>query len=224
MLLKDARLFGRDWAVLGDVVTAALLWTLLPVVAGPVHRAPTTLVARAMMLALTVGLGYEVGARAVPFEREGLAWCRLAPVRAMRWNLVKLAGGAVISLPLVLIAALTIRFALPLGWLDWAEVLTTAVAALTVALCLGLWTGWKFGDPAWTNPRAMLTLNGRLIASFLLIVQAGIWFTLMVLADRFRETLPSGLALWGPPILAVLAGAPLLAAATRRAGRYEWRG
>src|SRR5206468_372204 len=155
-------------------------------------------------LALTVGLGYEVGARAVPLERDGLAWCRLAPVPPLRWNLVKLAGGAALSFPLMLVAAVVVRLALPLSWLAWAEALVASVSALGLSLCLGLWTGWKFGDPRWTDPRAMLTLNGRLIAAAALIAQAGMWLGLLALGERFREALPPGILMWGPPVLAGL--------------------
>src|SRR5207237_295420 len=40
MILKDARLLLRDWPVLADVVMAALLWTVLPLVLTPIRRGP----------------------------------------------------------------------------------------------------------------------------------------------------------------------------------------
>ncbi len=224
LLVKDARLFVRDWTVLGDVITAALLWTLLPLVAAPLHQAPAPQLARAMLIALAVGLGYEVGARAVPFERAALPWCGVAPVPPLRWNLAKLAGGAALSLPLLAIAAAAVRAALPLGWMEWEEALTAALSALVMALTLGLWTGWAFGDPRWTNPRAMLTLTGRVVASALLIAQAAMWLVMLALADHFRAALPPGIHSWGPPLLAAGLVAPLLQLAERRMRRYEWVG
>src|SRR5207249_3148877 len=79
-LTRDLRLFIRDWTVLGDILVASVLWTLLPVVTAPLIDVDRTLLARAMLLSLTVALGSEIAARAIPLERRGIAWMRLAPV------------------------------------------------------------------------------------------------------------------------------------------------
>jgi len=111
-IARDARLFLRDWTMLSDVLMSAALWTLLPFVglSLPAGRGP--LVDGLALLALAVALGYEVAARALPFEREGGAWRRLAPVSAWRWTLAKLAGAALVAAPILLVASLAI--ALPL--------------------------------------------------------------------------------------------------------------
>jgi hypothetical protein len=222
LLLKDARLFTRDWAVLGDVITAGLLWTLLPWIAGPVHQAPPAMLARFMLIALAVGLGYEVGARTLPYEGAALAWSRLAPVSPWRWNIAKWIGAALVSLPLLLIAAAAVRIALPLDWSVWFEVVTAALSALALAIVLGLWMGWAFGDPAWTNPRAMLTLTGRLLASALLIGQAAVWLVGLALCDALRGSLPQGTMVWAPLAFAALLSFPALALVVRTAKRHEW--
>jgi hypothetical protein len=224
LLLKDARLFTRDWTVLGDVLTAGLLWTLLPLVASPLHHAPPRLLARFMLVALAVGLGYEIGARTLPFEGAALAWSRLAPLPPWRWNLAKWMGGLVLSLPLIALSAAAVRLALPLDGAGWAQAVISGIAALMLALAVGLWTGWTFGDPNWTNPRAMLTFSGRVIASGMLLFQAAAWLGLLALADRYRHALPAGASWWGPPAMAIAAGVPVLALAERAARRHEWLG
>jgi hypothetical protein len=222
LLIKDARLFTRDWSVLGDVLTAALLWTLLPLVAGPIAPMPAAHLVRFMMVALAIGLGYEVGARTIPYEGLALAWTRLSPLPAWRWNAAKWLGGALLSLPLMMIAALVSRFALSVDWLEWSEAVAAGLGALSFSLALGLWTGWTFGDPHWTQPRAMLTFPGRLIASGLLILQAIAWVGALSVAERIRDTLPSGALLWGPLALGLGLTVPMMWIVQRVARRYEW--
>jgi hypothetical protein len=76
ILGRDARLFFRDWTVLADVGTAALLWTLLPFLSRAVFEPGGTALATGMLVSLAIGLGYEVAARAVPFERRAATWMR----------------------------------------------------------------------------------------------------------------------------------------------------
>jgi hypothetical protein len=224
LLLKDARLFMRDWTVLGDVITGALLWTLLPLVVRPLHAFSSELVVRVMVITLTIGLGFEVGTRAVPFERDGLAWCLLAPVRPWRWSLAKLASGLVISLPFLAAAALVGGVALGIDARRIAESWVVGASSLVLALGVGLWTGWAFGDLRWTNPRAMLTLPGRILSGLLLGLLAGMWLVVLAIGEIARDHLPPGAFLWGPPLVAVLLTAPMVALAVRRMKRFEWKG
>ena len=39
--------------------------------------------------------------------------------------------------------------------------------------------GTRFGDPRWINPRAMLTLGGRLAAAGLMILQISFWIAVV---------------------------------------------
>ncbi len=222
LLVKDARLFLRDWGVLGDVLTAALLWTLLPLVAGPLHPLPSPVVGRFMLVALAVGLGYEVGARTVPYEGPALAWTRLAPLGAWRWNGAKWLGGALVSLPLLAIAGLVTRVGLQLDVAAWAEAVAAGIGALALSLALGLWTGWRFGDPHWTHPRAMLTFSGRLVASGLLLLQAGAWIGALLLAEALRDELPPGALVWGPLLVGVALALLTMTIVLRAARRHEW--
>lgn len=221
LMLKDARLLLRDWPVVADLLVAAVLWTVLPLLFSPIRHGPALLTGRTMLLAMAVALGYEVGCRVVPFERAGLAWSRLSPIAPRRWNAIKLASAAAISLPLLLAAAVAIRLTLPLGWGAWLGLLLAGLSALAVALAVGLWTGWTFADTAWTNPRAMLTLGGRVVATLLLLAQAGLWLAALTALDALAPLAPPGLTWWGPPVLALLITFPMLEAAAARMRRNE---
>jgi hypothetical protein len=222
VLARDARLFFRDWTLLGDVITAAVLWTLLPLVGAPLYHASAPALGRAMLIALTVGLGYEVAARAIPFERHGWAWIRLAPVRRSRWIVAKLAGAAALSLPLVALASASMALTLGIGPHALLEAFVVVVPALALSLSLGLWTGAAFANPTWTNPRGMLTPTGRIVATLLLLAQAGAWLAIAAAIDA-RLVAPRAFALALPAIVAAgLAVWPLRATA-RVLARREWR-
>src|SRR5205085_11823710 len=90
---------------------------------------PRSLV-RAMLLALTVGLGYEVAARSIPIERRGIAWSRLAPVRAHAWIAAKLAGTGLLSFAILAVAAVSTAFALGIGGRELARILCVVLPAL----------------------------------------------------------------------------------------------
>ena len=221
VIRKDARLLARDWTVLSDVLAAAALWTLLPLVSAPLQAFPAQVTARAMMVALAVALGYEVAARTVPFEKDGLVWMRLAPIAPARWAAAKLLGAGVLSLALMLLAATGVLLALKVGG-AWPAILVLALSALALSLALGFWTGIVFGDPKWTNPRAMLHLGGRLTATGLLLLQAGIWLGLAAAVDGFAHVLPPGIELWGPPLVALPVVALALVAAVGRLRSPAW--
>jgi hypothetical protein len=221
-LRRDLRLYARDWTVLGDVVTAAALWTLLPLVGAPLYPAAPARLTRIMLLALTVGLGYEVAARSVPFERRGLAWCRLAPVTSGAWLAGKYAAAAAISLVLLALAVVALALAFPLPLATWGATLSLVIPALAVSLALGLWTGAAFGDPAWTNPRAMLDLTGRLLASGLLLAQATAWALLAETAAWRGHGLPGWVWVGVPAAVAAVATWVPMRAASARLGNQEW--
>jgi len=177
ILVRDAKLVSRDWAILSDVLTAAILWMLLPLVAAPLYAAGADgrALVRIMLIALAVGLGYEVAARAFPIERRAAEWMRLAPVPAARWAAAKLAGAGMVSLVLMLLGLASLTAGFDLAAEEIVEAIAIALPALAVALAVGLWTGARHGNPEWTNPRAMLTLGGRLLAVVLRAAQAGAW-------------------------------------------------
>ncbi len=176
LLSRDLKLFLRDWTVLGDIVVASALWTLLPLVGAPLYTLERALLARAMLLSLTVALGYEVGTRAIPFERRGLVWARLAPVPAWRWIVGRAVSTLAVALPVVAIAATGVIGALGLTALEIVTTLAIVLPALAIALAIGLWTGTAHANFEWTHPRAMLTLTGRTLATVLLLAQAVGWF------------------------------------------------
>ena len=178
MLARDGHLIARHWTILGDLLTTAVLWTLLPVVAAPLFDASREMLARAMLLGLTVAIGNEIAARVLPLERRALAWSRLAPVAPARWLLARLAGAGIFAaLLLALATAGTVR-ALELDSAQVLRLIAVLVPALLLALATGVWAGAAFGDPAWSNPRSMLTPAGRVIATLSLVAQAVGWLLL----------------------------------------------
>lgn len=224
VMARDARLFTRDWTVLADVLTAAALWTLLPLVSRAVLETQGGALVRAMLATLAVGLGYEIAARTVPFERRAVTWVRLAPVDPGRWLAAKLAGAAALALPLIAGAWVLLGAVTGLRPAEWAETGAFALGALGLSLGLGLWAGTRFGDPKWTNPRAMLHLGGRLVAAGLMMAQIALWLLLGTFSAMAPAALPGGrLALLALAIGAGAGGALFLA--TRAAvGRLEWHG
>ncbi len=225
VVARDARLFARDWTVLGDVLTAAALWTVLPlIVATPVGGIPRITLVRAMLLALTVGLGYEIAARALPFERGGIAWIPLSPRSAWEWVGAKFTAVSALSLPLLVLACAAVGLALPIPRDQWIVTLCLVVPALALAQVLGLLTGAIFGDPRWTHPRATLTIGGRLVASLTLVAQAGMWLLVSELLRRAGDAIPPAVSLVAPVgIAGLLAIVPLLVLAGR-IERMEWSG
>lgn len=224
ILRRDARLFFRDWTVLGDVLVSAALWTLFPLASLALRAQSAPGMVRAMAVTLAVALGYEVAARSLPFEREGGAWRQLAPVPSTRWAAAKLAGAAAIAAPMLLAASVTLALVFRVGMVEWLRVLCLALPALGLALTLGLINGATFGNPRWTDPRTMLGLAGRLIALLLLAAQLALWFAVWLAARTFAGALPAGADLYGPIALgALLAAAPFFMTA-RRLSHTEWPG
>lgn len=221
LLARDRRLFLRDWTLLGDILAAAILWTLLPLVGAPLHQARPAMLVLAMLVALSVGLGYEIASRAVPFERSGIVWIRLAPVLPRTWIVAKLIGAALAATPILLLAALSTVFAFRLPARELVVIASVAGPALLLALSIGIWTGAAFGREDWTNPRAMLTPVGRIVATTLLVLQAGAWLVVAFGIDSLRRAGVPGAVLVAIPALValVLAALPLGAAASLVAAR-----
>jgi len=217
-LRRDAALATRDWSVTLDALAGFALWSLLPLAVLPLTPLPALVLARDMGIALSVGLGHDLAARAFPLERGALAWARLSPVGGTRWAGrralgVGLAGGAVLA---VALTVLTLALRLPpAAALDAAAF---ATAAAVSALATGLAIGARFGDPAWTDPRAMLGAGGRLVSATLLLGQAAVWLSL---AHRLPSTpLGAGAALL--PLTAAAFAVLPLALAARALERSEF--
>jgi len=219
ILARDLRLFLRDWTVLGDLLVASVLWTLLPLVAGPLLDIDRALLARAMLLALTVALGSEIAARAIPFERRGIAWMRLAPVPAWRWVADRGLSTLTMALPIVVAATLAVTLALRIEPAEIAGTVALVLPALVLALAIGLWTGAVHGNFEWTHPRAMLTLPGRALAALLLLVQATGWLGAAFVMTRF-EVGAGALVL--PALVAAMLAVILLALTARHLRSRSW--
>ena len=188
VMRRDWTFYVRDWKLLGDAVAGAVLWALLPVVAMPLESTRSPGLVRAMLLTLAVGLGNEIGSRALPLERRGVAWMWLSPIPARRWVAARLASAAALALAVVAFAGAI------LGWQarpsagEWLAIMGVVLPALGLAVTIGLWTGAAFGDPDWTHAGAVLSLGGRLAAVGLVVVQVAAWL-LVTTVDT--EVLPA---------------------------------
>jgi len=198
VLTRDRRLFARDWTVLSDVLTTALLWTLLPLAGAAFHPLPPTALVRVMLMMLAVGLGHEVAARAFPIERRGQVWMRLAPIPAGRWVAARLSSALALALPLVAVAGLALGLSAGLSAADWVRVALAVLPALLLSLSIGLWVGASFGDPGWTHPRAMLSLTGRLTSAGFMVLQVGLWLLVFTLAGEATANGSQDPLLWAP--------------------------
>lgn len=222
-LVRDARLLARDWTVLADILTAAMLWTMLPlVIAVPLGAGDPALLFAAMLVALSAGLGYEIAARTLPFERRALAWSAIAPISSRRWLFARAVGAGALSAGLLAVAAITLGLWLRPPAREAAEGLALAGSALVLAFAGGLWTGAVHGETTWTNPRAMLSLGGRAIASGLLISQALGWLGVRMVLTAPGLGLPAGSSLVIPPLIAIGLSFVAFEGASRRLQTRGW--
>lgn len=219
-LRRDRALVLRDWPVLLDALGSVALWTLLPLAVLPVAPLPRLEIARDMLIALSVSLGNDLAARALPLERTSLAWARLSPVGGARWLGHRAAGLALAGGTVVLAATLLTTGALGLPLAAFTDVLVFGMAAAASAMASGLLIGALLGDPAWTDPRAMLGLGGRSAAAGVLLVQAALW---VALAHRWSPGEPLGIAALIPVLtLALVHSAIMLTVGARVLERREF--
>jgi hypothetical protein len=210
---RDGRMLRRNWTLLGDLAVASVLWALIPLAAAARFELPWGILSRMMLLALSVGLGYEIAARSIPFERHAAHWVRLAPARGSLWLAGKAAGSTLLALPVMVLVAVTLSSARHLGARDLWPAACLATAGLFLSLATGLWAGATFGDPEWINPRAMLGLSGRIVTSLLLLLQLALWLGVATLLD-VRSGFGGAGWIWmlAPALGAVLSLLPLTAA------------
>jgi len=218
ILRRDGLLLRRNWTLLGDLLFASTLWVLLPLAGMAKWDISWALLARFMLLTVSVGLGYEVAARSIPFERHLGYWSRIAPLAPGRWLTAKLIGAGLLAAPVVLLAALVLEWVRPLAdGVLWRSACLVS-GALTLSISSGVWAGLVFGDPEWINPRAMLRLSGRLATSGLLLLQIGLWLGVIAAVETLAPPgLPPAAWLAAPLLGAALAVLPLSAARGRLA-------
>ena len=221
-LRRDAVLVARDWPVVLDALANMALWSLLPLAVLPLAPLPRLELARDMLIALSVSLGNDVAARALPLERASLAWARLSPVGGARWVRLRALGVGVTSGTILVAATALVCFTFGLYGRAAVDVLAFAIGAATAATATGLLVGAVLGDPAWIDPRAMLGVGGRTVAVGALFTQAGVW---LALSHRLSAAEP--LPAWNLLLIlgaSALAAALLLQAAARFVERKELSG
>lgn len=200
-LRRDAALVARDWSILLDTLASVALWSLLPLAVLPVAPLPRLELARNMLIMLSVSLGHDVAARALPLERASLVWARLSPVGGARWVRLRLPGVCIVSGALLLAAATLVCAVFGLRGYEVLDVLSFGLAAVTSASGTGLLVGAAMGDPAWTDPRAMLGPGGRNVSVWGLLLQAGVW---LVVSHRLSAAEP--LPVWALLLLVAAGG------------------
>lgn len=220
-LRRDTALAARDWPVTLDALAGLALWTLLPLAILPLAPFAPLSVARDMVIALSVSLGHDFAARALPLERDSLAWARLSPVGGARWMRLRALGLGVAALAVVSVAIVVVALVFRLSFAATADVAVFACAAAITTISAGLLSGAAFGEPSWTDPRAMLAPGGRLVSALVSVALAAAWLTL---AHRHAAT-----PLSAPTALAMLASAVVfamlpLALAARSLERREYSG
>ena len=174
-LRRDMALFSRDWTVLLDLVARLLLWTLLPLAVLPLTPMPPAELVRAMLVALTLSLGNDIGTRALPLERHALAWARLSPVGGARWLARRALGVGALAAGILLAASLLAGAALRLPPAGILDAFGFAMPAGATALGFGLLIGTLLADPEWRDPRAMLGPGGRTVSALVMLTQGAAW-------------------------------------------------
>jgi hypothetical protein len=136
-LRRDAALATRDWPVTLDALAGLALWTLLPLAILPLAPLAPLSVARDMVIALSVSLGHDFAARALPLERDSLAWARLSPVGGARWMRLRALGLGLAALGMVAVAVLIVALVFRLSPAGVADVAVFACAAAITTLSTG---------------------------------------------------------------------------------------
>jgi hypothetical protein len=184
IIRRDARMLGRSWTLMTDLLVACALWALLPLAGLAGGAVEPEYLVRLILLASSVGLGYEVAARTIPFERHAEFWMAMAPVSAIRYRVAKLFGAMAVAAPLVTFVAAVLLLTGVARLQDLPSLAGLVAGALVLSQATGLWAGSRFGDPEWVNPRAMLRFTGRLVASILVIAQIAGWLAFVAAFDR----------------------------------------
>ena len=174
-LRRDRALFTRDWPVLLDLAARLLLWTLLPLAVLPLTPMPPAELVRAMLVALTLSLGTDIGTRALPLERHALAWARLSPGGGARWLARRALGVGALAAGILLAASLLAGAALRLPPAGILDAFGFAMPAGATALGFGLLIGTLLADPEWRDPRAMLGPGGRTVSALVMLTQGAAW-------------------------------------------------
>jgi len=215
LIRRDLRLFLREWTVLSDVALAAVLWPAAGLLLPQVDQGVGPTVLRTLLLVLAVGTGMEIAARSVPLERGGVVWNRLTGIPSRRWAAAKAVACAILALPVLIFAVVLLGWALPVKGIDWVATAILTLCALALSLAIGVWVGTQFADRAWTHPRAMIRLGGRLLAGVLVLAQVAAWLVgSLVLGEGLLAFVPSAFGL-------LLAAAILAAAGDCLDGQLE---
>ena len=175
LVRRDLRLFLREWPVLGDVAFAALLWPVAALLLPRLEQDASVLILQTLLLVLSIGMGMEIATRSVPLERDAVVWNRMAGVPSVRWALAKGTACAILALPVVTIAVVLLGSLLQVSLPAWIGAALVTLPALALSIGIGLWIGTRFADRAWTHPRGMIRLAGRLLSGILVLVQVGAW-------------------------------------------------
>jgi hypothetical protein len=229
-LRRDSRLLRREPGMLTDMGVLVVMTAFLPVLLAPSLRGVgggEALFLWAAMIFVSVELGYELGSRALPLERQAIYWVLAAPISAAALLATRTFSLWLLGLPWIGLVALVGSLGLGLGPGVFLRGAALGGLLLVISLPVGLAAGVYLGRPDWRHPRQMLTLGGRMILLALLVTLAGgFWITLRLSSwsQRPEGALVAGdLVMWG----SVLAGCAAVTAicswlAWRRLRGLEW--
>lgn len=221
---RDARLVGRDPNLLWDMGLLLVMASMLPLAAAPMLAERPQWVAIPALLFFAAELGYDLGSRAFPLERQALSWVLVAPLSpsrllAARATVAWVAGVAIIAVAGVA-AWVGLRLAAPLA----TAAMLSAWGLFSVTLPAGFAAGLYLGRADWRHPRQMLGLGGRLLlVGILILLSAGLAVSWSVgsapgalqldLRSALGWTVPAGLMVIGLALWAAL----------RRLRVLEWK-
>jgi hypothetical protein len=216
--------------MLTDMGVLVVMSAFLPVLLSPPLAAAggsATMILWAAIVFVSVELGYELGSRAMPLERQAFHWVMSAPISAASLLVARALSLWWIGMPCVAVVAAVGGLGLGLGVGSSAQVAVLGGLLLGISIPVGLAAGVYLGRPDWRHPRQMLTLGGRMVLLALLLALAGgFWITLEVKGwsqAPGTSLIPMDIATWGWVLVAGALATLLCSwAAWRRLRSLEW--
>lgn len=219
---RDARLVGRDPNLLWDMGLLLIMSSVLPLAVVPMLGQRAGWVALPALFFFAAELGYDLGSRAFPLERQAWTWVFAAPLSPRAILAARGAAAWGFGMVLVGAAGAAAWIGLHLSGRAAPAALAVAWALFSITLPAGLAAGLYLGRADWRHPRQMLDLGGRLLLiAILLVLSFGLVVSLSAAEGGRALSVDARSALaWGAGTgLAVVVAALWLA--LRRLRRFE---
>jgi hypothetical protein len=167
---RDARLVGRDPNLLWDMALLLIMSSVLPLAVVPMLGQHAEWIALPALFFFAAELGYDLGSRAFPLERQAWPWVFAAPLAPRAILAARGAAAWGFGMSLVGVAGAAAWIGLHLSGRAAPAALGVAGALFSVTLPAGLAAGLYLGRADWRHPRQMLDLGGRLLLIVILLV------------------------------------------------------